>query len=628
MAKKLNITRRDFMNGVAMSLTAGTALSPFELLAMNHQSSADALYPPELIGMRGSHPGSFEVAHALARNGARWTEPTEQTDRDYDLVIVGGGISGLSAAYLYKQRHGKDSRILILDNHDDFGGHAKRNEFTVDGKQLICYGGSQSIADPSSWSPVGKKLLKDVGVHTERFYDYFDRNYFKDRKLGRGMYFSRNQYGKDYVSDNILGTEIKDNEQEIIDLINAYPITEASKTALIKLLSQKENYLLGMGSQEDKINLLRQTSYSDFLRKYVNVSEEVVLLYRDMSRGLWGIGWDALSALDACKSDMPGTLGLNLKIAEQSYERDEPYIFHFPDGNAGFARSIVRELIPSAISGTTMEDLVKARVDYAGLDLDSLKVRIRLNSTAVKVEHTPSEKVVDVTYIKDGNPYRVRGAHVIMACYNNIIPDICPEVPDAQKEAIAYATKMPLVYISVAVRNWNAFSNLGYRSFYIPQPSLMHSFGLDFPVSMGGYNFTQNPDEPTVIHGTYVPLDPDKGLNAREQCIAGRTRLYEMSFDDFEKNIVSQMSGALRDGGFDAERDIAAITVNRWPHGYAYEYIDYSDPAEFNPNNGPHIAGRAQIGRISIANSDASAYAYLTGAIDAADRAVNEQLML
>jgi spermidine dehydrogenase len=628
MAKKLNITRRDFMNSVAMGLTAGTALSPFELLAMNRQSSTDALYPPELIGMRGSHPGSFEVAHALARNGARWTEPIDQTDRDYDLVIVGGGISGLSAAHLYKQRHGKDSRILILDNHDDFGGHAKRNEFTVDGKQLICYGGSQSIAEPSTWSPVGKKLLKDVGIHTERFYDYFDRNYFKDRKLGRGLYFSRDQYGKDYVSDNILGAEIKDNEEEIIDLINAYPIAEASKTALIKLLSQTENYLLGMESQEDKINLLRQTSYSDFLRKYVNVSEEVVLLYRDMSRGLWGIGWDALSALDAYKSGMPGTLGLNLKIAEQSYERDEPYIFHFPDGNAGFARSIVRELIPSAISGTTMEDLVKARVDYAGLDLDSLMVRIRLNSTVVKVEHTPNEKVVDVTYIKDGSPYRVRGAHVIMACYNNIIPNICPEVPDAQKEAIAYATKMPLVYISVAVRNWNAFSNLGYRSFYIPQPSLMHSFGLDFPVSMGGYNFTQNPDEPTVIHGTYVPLDPDKGLNAREQCIAGRIRLYEMSFDDFEKNIVSQLSGALRDGGFDAERDIAAITVNRWPHGYAYEYLDYSDPVEFNPNNGPHIAGRAQIGRISIANSDASAYAYLTGAIDAADRAVNEQLMV
>jgi len=634
VAKKLSITRRDFMNGFAMSLTAGTALSPFELLAMNEQTGKGVFYPPELTGLRGSHPGSFEVAHALARHGASWPEPSDQTDRDYDVVVVGGGISGLSAAYLYRQRLGREARILILDNHDDFGGHAKRNEFTVDGKQLICYGGSQSIAEPGSWSPVGKKLLKDVGIHTEHFYDYFDRNYFKDRKLGRGLYFSRDQYGKDYVSDNILGdnslssTEIEDNEQEIIDIINAYPIAEASKAALIKLLSETENYLLGMGSQEDKINLLRRTSYSDFLRKYANIQEEVVQLFRDMSRGLWGVGWDALSALDAYKSQMPGTRRLNLELVNESYERGEPYIFHFPDGNAGFARSIVRNLLPSAIPGTTMEDLVKARVDYDGLDLASSMVRIRLNSTAVKVQHTPSEKAVDVTYIKDGRSYRVRGAHVIMACYNSIIPHICPEVPDAQKEAIAYATKMPLVYISIAVRNWKAFSNLGYRSFYVPQPSLMHSFGLDFPVSMGGYNFTQNPDEPTVIHGTYVPLDPDKGLNARQQCIAGRTRLYEMSFDDFEENIVSQMSGALHGGGFDAERDIVAITVNRWPHGYAYEYIDYSDPVEFNPQNGPHIAGRAQIGRISIANSDASAYAYLTGAIDAADRAVNEQLVL
>ena len=616
------------MNGVAMSLTASTALSPFELLAMNHQSSTKSLYPPELLGMRGNHPGSFEIAHALSRNGARWAEPTNQTDPDYDLVVVGGGISGLSAAYFYKQRHGENSRILIIDNHDDFGGHAKRNEFTVNGKQLIGYGGSQSIADPNSWSSVGKKLLKDVGIHTERFYDHFDGNYFKDRKLGRGLYFSRDQYGKDFVSDNILGKEIKHNDQEIINIINAYPIAKDSKTALFKLLSETENYLEGMGSQEDIINLLRQTSYSDYLRQYVNVPEEVVLLYRDMSRGLWGIGWDALSALDAYKSQMPGTLGLDLKIAEQNYDRDEPYIFHFPDGNAGFARSIVRKLIPSAIPGRTMEDLVKARVDYSRLDLDSSMVRIRLNSSAIKVQHTPSEKAVDVTYINDGRSYRVRSANVIMACYNNIIPDICPEMPQIQKEAISYATKMPLVYISIAVRNWNAFSNLGYRSFYIPQPSLMHSFGLDFPVSMGGYNFTQNPNEPTVIHGTHVPLDPDKGLNAREQCIAGRTKLYEMSFDYFENKIVSQMTGALGDGGFDAERDISAITVNRWPHGYAYEYLDYSDPVEFNENNGPHIAGRAQMGRISIANSDASASAYLTGAIDAADRAVNEQLIL
>ena len=153
----------------------------------------------------------------------------------------------------------------------------------------------------------------------------------------------------------------------------------------------------------------------------------------------------------------------------------------------------------------------------------------------------------------------------------------------------------------------------------------MHSFGMDFPVSMGGYDYTQKSSEPTVIHGTYVPTAPDQGLKARAQHIAGRRRLYEQTFDELESAIVRQMSGALEGGGFEADRDIAAITINRWPHGYAYEYNDYEDPPEYNRYKGPHLAGAAQIGRISIANSDAAGYAYVNGAIDASDRAVNEQ---
>jgi spermidine dehydrogenase len=272
-----------------------------------------------------------------------------------------------------------------------------------------------------------------------------------------------------------------------------------------------------------------------------------------------------------------------------------------------------------------MEDLVLARVDYSLLDLAANKTRIRLNSTAVDVRHAAGDQAVDVTYVAGGKPWRVRGRHAILACYNNIVPYLCPEVSAAQREAIAAVTKVPLVYISVAVRNWKAFENLGYRSFYIPQGILMHSFGMDFPVSMGGYEFTQKSSEPTVIHGTYCPTVPDQGLTEREQHVAGRRHLYEMSFADFERDIVRQMSGALGSGGFDAERDLAAITVNRWPHGYAYEYNELFDPPEWSRASGPHQIGAAQIGRISIANSDASAYAYVNGAIDAADRAVNEQ---
>ena len=198
-------------------------------------------------------------------------------------------------------------------------------------------------------------------------------------------------------------------------------------------------------------------------------------------------------------------------------------------------------------------------------------------------------------------------------------------MPAEQTEAIAYASKVPLVYLSIAVRNWRALAELGFSNISVPQPELMHSFGLDFPVTMGGYQAVRDPDQPTILHGTFVPTVPDQGLSAREQHTLGRRALYEMSFDQFEQAIVSQLQGALASGGFDAARDIAGITVNRWPHGYAYEYNELFDPAGYGPANGPHRLGARQLGRISIANSDASAYAYVDGAIDAAWRAVQEQ---
>ena len=627
MSSHLNITRRDFINGVALGVAAGLSLSPRELLALG--GAEQAPYPPALTGMRGSHPGSFEVAHGLSRHGATWPRPTALTDETYDLVIVGGGISGLAAALFHRQRVGPQARILVLDNHDDFGGHAKRNEFEVDGKLLIGYGGSQSIDTPGRYSKVASKLLQDISIHTERFYDYFDQAYFSRRNLGRAIYFSREAYGADGVQPNVTWffgpTEPQD---DVAGVVGHYPLSDASRADLVRLLTESVDYLAGMGPKE-KIEALRAMSYTDFLERRAGVTREVATLLRDTTKGFWGVGWDALSTLEAARLGMPGTAGLG--IGEQENKpptRDEPYIFHFPDGNAGVARALVRQLLPAAVPGKSMEDLVLARVNYALLDKRDNNTRLRLNSTAVEVSHADRGRHVDVTYVQHGKVHRVRGRHAVLACYNEMIPHLCAEVPKAQKEAIAYATKVPLVYISVALRNWRAFENLGFQSFYIPQGELMHSFGMDFPVSMGGYAFTQKSSEPTVIHGTYVPTVPGRGLSAREQHIAGRRLLYEQTFDELERSIVRQISGALAGGGFDAARDIAALTVNRWPHGYAYEYNDYSDPPEYGRHNGPHIAGRARIGRISIANSDAAGYAYVDGAIDAAHRAINEQLAI
>jgi len=558
--------------------------------------------------------------------GAKFGHPDEQTDATYDLVVVGGGISGLAAVYFYLQQEGTDKKVLVIDNHDDFGGHARRNEFEVDGQELIGHGGSQSLESPGQYSKQAAQLLRDVGIDVDRFYDYFDRDYFQRQGLEPAIYFSREEYGKDQTLPNVMGDFTgRFDSSGLKKVIETYPISDESKASLAALLQSEEDYLAGRSNSE-KIELLNSISYTDFLRDHIGVTEEVITIVRDRVNSYWGFGLDALSALEGWRMDQPGTFGLDLKLDQESlWSSEEPYIFHFPDGNAGVARALVRALIPGTLPGTTMPELALGKVDYSKLDRASNGVRVRLNSTAVDVRHTADQSDVDVTYIRNGKPERVRGKHVVMACYNSIIPHIVPEVSADQREAIEYAQKTPLVYISVAIRNWRAMAKLGCNNIYIPKPSLMYSVGLDFPVSVGDYSYTPSPDHPAVLHGMFLPTTPDQGLTQKEQNHLGQKRIFEMSFDDYESRIVRQLDGALGRAGFDVERDIAGLTVNRWPHGYAYEYNELFDPPEYSPDNGPHIAGRAQIGRISIANSDSSAYAYVDGAIDAAYRAINEQ---
>jgi spermidine dehydrogenase len=618
------ITRRDFVNGIAIG-TAALGLSPLDVLARERQPALPAdtgYYPPGLTGMRGSHPGSFETAHAVARDGQRFTLPKTQTGPLYDLVVVGGGISGLAAAKFYRDRHDGPCRILILDNHDDFGGHARRNEFTVDGKMLLCYGGSQTIDSPAKYSPVARQLLKDIAIYVDRFYDYYDQSYFSSRNLGYGIYFDEATYGVNQLTANplrALGGEAQTTEAARA-AVRALPISRNDQDAFNRLLERGVDYLEGM-SIDEKRRFLNSISYLDFLEKHADMPASVRDILRDTYLQMTSIGWESASALEAANGWLPGTENLGV---QKPNEDDEPYIHHFPDGNAGVARALVRNLIPEAIPGDSMEDLVTARADYSLLDRDGADVQIRLNAAAVDVRHDPGGKFVDVTYVRNGKPFRIRSRHAILACYNNIIPHICGEVPEKQAEAIRYATKIPFVKASIALRSWQAFEDAGYFNVYSPGNVYFKHLKLDFPVSMGDYHYSKGPDEPIVISAWYSPTT--RGLPAKEQYRAGRTRLLDMTFGDFERDIFSHLDGMLGSQDFDAEREIAGITLNRWPHGYAYEFEGIGVPLEYDRYNGPHVAGRAQIGRISIANSDSEAYAYVDGAIDAADRAVREQL--
>ncbi|MCF2532784.1 NAD(P)-binding protein [Yinghuangia soli] len=624
------IPRRDFLNG--MAVTAG-ALAAMQLPGLTGQAAAapashgggtPEAYPPALTGLRGSQPGSFETAHEV-RDGTFKPGRTVPTGEKYDLVVVGGGISGLAAAWFYREAHGRHARILVLDNHDDFGGHARRNEFTVRGRKLIGYGGTQSLDGPATYSPEAIGLIKQLGIDTQKFYKAYDEG-FEDRwGLGSATFFDSATFGADKL---VKGTPYGDPAAFAAQT----PLSEAGRADLVRLFSDTADPMPGLGDAEKKAALVKM-SYEAYLRDVLRIGPEVRKLLQRGTHGLWGVGIDAVSALDCWPTWQPGFAGLNLeptpypglgKSPRHALESEEPYIFHFPDGNASVARLLVRGLVPGAIRGWTMEDIVTARADYGLLDRPANRVRIRLGATVTHVAHdgpVRRPRGVEVTYARAGRTYSVRADSVVMACWNTMVPYLVPELPADQKAGLQYGVKVPLVYTNVVLHNWRAFTKLGIGGARTPG-MFWDGFDLDFPVSLGDYRFSRDPSEPIVVHVSKAPTKPGLGLPARTQHKAGRGELYRTTFETYERELRDMLARALGGGGFDPARDIAAITVNRWPHGYAYEYSSLWDP--IGPDEEmPFGIGRRTYGRIAIANADSQGFAYTDAAIDQAYRAVH-----
>jgi spermidine dehydrogenase len=617
----MSISRRDFLNGVA--LTVGAGLTPAAQVAAQAQTQPWR-YPPALTGLRGQHQGSFEVAHALAREGQKFPVDGLPIEESYDLVVVGGGISGLSAAWFYRRAR-PSARILIIDNLDDFGGHAKRNEFTLGGRRIIGYGGSQSLQSPKTlYSPVAKGLLRDLGVDLARFETAFERKLYPSLGLRRGLFFDRETFGRDLLvpGDPLSGeadetTDQPGGRKRLSEFVSAFPISQASKAQLIALYVGTNDPLAGK-SVEEKRQILKRTSYRDYLTKICGCSEEVANCFQGRTLGFFGLGCDAVPAADARDLGYPGFAGLNLP-GDTNAAWKEPYIYHFPDGNASIARLLVRSLIPGVAPGGSMDDVVLAPFDYARLDRSGQDIRIRLDSTCVNVREAGDK--VQVAYVRGGTLHRVEARHAVLACFHMMIPYIMPELPEPQRTALSNNVKTPIVYTNVLVHNWRAFENLKVSAIAAPM-SFFHQVALDFPVSLGGYHHPREPREPMVLHLVHVPGEPNQGLDARSQFRIGRGKLLAMTFSDFEERIRDQLGRMLGPGGFSSARDIAAITVNRWSHGYSYVENSLYDPDDYE--DVVLKVARQTFGRVAIANTDAGGDAWVHYAIDQAARAVRE----
>lgn len=307
-----------------------------------------------------------------------------------------------------------------------------------------------------------------------------------------------------------------------------------------------------------------------------------------------------------------GALGF---VKKAVYDKNNPYIHHFPDGNASIARALVKKMIPDIGKGSSAEEIVLSKFNYAELDKPSNAVRVRLNSTAVDVYHESEPKHssdVVIEYIDGNRSYQVKAAGVVMACYNMIIPHIVSDLPEDQAAGLRLQSKSPLQYTTVGLRNWRAIKEMEIG--VAMSPGNMHQAVLmDFPVSMGGYEYTRTPDDPCVIQMISCPYGETVGAPRLEQFREARFKMLGLKFKDYEQEIRAHLSGMLPNDLFDFDRDVASITVNRWAHGYTIA----------GPGDSTRI-GRQPFGRITVANTDSAAGSDAKYAIMMAYRAVKE----
>ena len=626
------ITRRDILNGMVIGTGVG-ALAPYALFALDPKSKSGpgleqaSTYPPTLTGMRGSHEGSFEVAHALAWEGKKPDRYAAQEEH-YDLVVVGAGMSGLAAAWFYLKKMGHQARVLILDNHDDFGGHAKRNEFHHEGRMVLSLGGAQNLDSPDSYGDVAGGLLIDLGIDEDAI-EAMDKNTPDNYLLGGKLHGSVGMTmptADGHVTVGGHWYKFMHGRGEYAAAVRGLPLPEDEQEKLIAFFGGELDVLddLSLSESYDYIN---SVSYNRFLVDRVGLGKETVAMFDAHLLILDGwSGWHH-TVMEAISVGAPGLRSMGWitnfvdSLAALMIE-DMAQVRMFPDGNASVARLLVQKLVPAVSPDMKgFEDVAVASFNYDALDGVNQPTRIRLNSTAVGVRETDSRVVVE--YVRRGSAQSVTADHCVLACYNNLIPLLCPQMSETQKEGLSYGVRVPFVYVNVLLKNGRAFSKLGVEFTQCPQDPFQWVSAAP-TMTTGGYEPPRNAEDPMAVFMMMSPTPPIEEGSARDLFRAGRHKIYATSFEDYEQQIRKQLQGMLGNQGFDHETDIVAITVNRIPHGYAYFYLGLDDP-EWQDGQSPHEIGRAQFGRISIANTDSEAMPLMNAAFDAAWRAVEEQ---
>jgi spermidine dehydrogenase len=476
----------------------------------------------------------------------------------------------------------------------------------------------------TKYSDVASAFIRELGIDIPRLREAYEFNWLGTQNgLKSGLLFNAGRYGRDVL---LPGVRLDDIEPgELATQVDRFPLPEDARAKLKAFLLADRDILAGKSDAEREA-WMHATRYTDFLREHFDLPDAAIQVFSNVPSGFWGVPAEHLSVAEGLWSGLPGAHVLG-GYDDPGQEANDNATAMFPDGNSSIARLLVRSLIPASFpemaANADPHGIVTARLDYAALDKSASPVRLRLNATAVHAANDADGTGVTVDYVQDGALKRVRAKQSVLACYNAIIPHLVPEIPPAQKAALALAVKRPMLVVNAVLRNGEAFSKLGIKGVQLPGSFLQDLF-IVTGVNVADYHPKWQPGDACVVQsfasfGDPVPGNTSLAVHAR----AARARMLEMPFEDYERELRSVLNSFLGPAGFNAADDVLAITVNRWPHGYARDHLDLED-ADWNAEPPPEVVGRQRFGRIAIANSDAGADAYTHAAIDQAWRAVND----
>ena len=619
----MKITRRDFLNGVLIG--SGAALlhvsAPIKLFAQSLPSTWEGF--GGIGDYAASHGNTVEVISAFQsiEEGA-YTNPKQEifdTGELYDLVIVGGGLSGLGAGYEFMKSSSKQAKCLILENHPIFGGVAKRNDFMVQGQRLIGPQGSNAFGVIDRPGIPGYDIYSELGIPTGFEYGEMSPQLkpldFDPTNFGYRLWFDSKSIGH-YYAPRGEGTSGKWAAGFWENKLAGAPYSEKVQKDFFRWRNISDRQYDG----NDYSRWLDSMTYKIYLEKILKLDPEITRFADPVLASVVGLGCDVISAYAASQVSMPG-------FPEFQGHRSlkDSHWHSFPGGNDGFSRYFIKALIPDAIEGgKSFADIQNGGVRFPVLDREVNKVRVRLKSSVVRVEHEDSSmkgKNVTVMYLRDGKLSRLKARSIVMACGSRLSRKVVSGLPVSHAKAYNQFYVSPILVVNVALTNWRFLYRLGFTAC-----KWLSGFGFGCnirrPMYVGNYRPPLHPDKPTVL--TFYISFPQPGFSIEEQGESGRKKLLGTSYAEFESLIMAQMKHLFSDAGFTADKDTAGIILNRWTYAYVNPQPGFYFGKDGNP--APRDMIRTPFGRIAFAHAELNGHQHWVAAVDEGRRAARQVL--